>query len=208
MPSPLSLQAKGTLGTITPGAALALAAIIPLLAQIDGLLGAEFGLGGLKGDLVAQYTAALNASVSLSNPLLQMTLALKAAADLVASIQSALDAGLVPPAFQVNVTTQLELLAALQVKLGAINALIELALGIKGDGLALAAQLQAALSVGPAAIYAATGQTLGDVVNQISGYDYSDAELTPGDTVTAILILSKAPGFHAGASFLFPLPPP
>lgn len=207
MPTPYSLQASGTLGSLNPGAAAALVAIAPLLAQIDALLGAQFGLGGLKADLAAQYEASLSLTVSISNPLASMTAALEAAISLVAQIQAALAAGVIMPAFSVSAVTQLELVAALQIKLGAINALIELALGVRLDGLTFAGQLQAALSAGPAALYAATGQTLAAALSQIGSHDYSDVGLAPGDTVHVVVLVSKAPSFYAGASFLFPMPP-
>lgn len=207
MPTPYTLQAQGTLGAVTPGAALALAAILPLLGQIEVLLGAQFGLGALKADLTAQYKASLDLSIQVSNPAAQMQMALDAALATVATIQAAIQAGIVPPAFQVNAGLQLELIAALQIKLGAINALIELALGVRAAGLDFAGQLKAALSAGPVALYAATGQDIDAALAQISSHDYTDAGFGPGDVVTVIVLVSKAPGFHAGASFLFPLPP-
>lgn len=208
MPTPLSLQAAGTLGSLNIGAAAAAAAIVPLLAQVDLLLGADFGLGSLKADLAAQYTAALQLSATITDPQLQMLTALNAALQAVAQIQGAIDAGLVLPSFQVNAGAQLQLLAALQVKLGAINLLIEAALGVKSAQLAFLTNLRAALDAGPAALYAATGQDLQALLSQISSHNYGDAGFGAGDQVTGILILSKAPSFHAGASVLFPLPPP
>lgn len=207
MPTPYSLQASGTLGSLNPGAAAALVAITPLLAQIDGLLGAQFGLGSLKADLVAQYQASVSLAVTISDPLASMKAVLEASIAVVSQIQAALAAGIALPTFTVSAVTQLQLIAALQVKIGAINALIELALGVRLAGLNFAGQLQAALSAGPAALYAGTGQTLAASLAQISSHDYSDAGLAPGDTVHVVVLVSKAPSFYAGASFLFPMPP-
>jgi hypothetical protein len=192
---------------VNVGAAFAVAALIPVLAQLDAVLGAEFGLGSLKADLVAQYKAALDISISLTDPLGSLLAAFSATASALAELEAAIAAGIAPPSLQVDLTAQADLLVALQLKLGGINALLELAASVRLAGINAAGQLQAALGVGPVALYAATNQPLSTLLSQIAAQDYSAEGFSPSDLVSAILILSKAPGFQAGASVLFPMPP-
>lgn len=207
MPTPLQLQVAGNLGQVNIGAAFAVAALLPVLAQLDAVLGAEFGLGSLKADLVAQYKAALDINISFTDPFGSLQIALAATLAAVAELEAAIAAGVTPPSLQIDITAQADLLVALQLKLAGINALLELAAQIRLAGLNAAGQLKAALGVGPVALYAATGQSLSGVLGQIAVQDYSAEGFSPSDTVSVILIVSKAPGFQAGASVLFPMPP-
>lgn len=205
MPSPYALQVSGTLAEINIGAAAAIAGLLPLIAQLEAILGAQFGLGALKLDLVAQLQASLQVGLTVQDPTLRLQASLKAALRAVAEIQAALAAGITLPT--INLSAKLSLLAALQVRIGGINLLLQAALAIKLAALNLYGQAQAALTVGPVALYTATNQTLADLLNQVSSHDYTDSGLLPGDVVTMVVLVSKAPGFHAGASFLFPMPP-
>lgn len=207
MPTSYALQVAGTLGEINIGARLAVAGLLPLIAQLDAMLGAQFGLGALQADLAAQLQAYLSVSIEVSDPTALLTAALKGLLTAVAQIEAALAAGIVPPSIQISASATLALVAALQAKLGGISALLDLTAGVRLAAVGLVGELTAALSVGPAALYAATNQTLTAALGQISGHDYSDAGFAPGDTVTVVVIVSKAPGFYAGAQILFPLPP-
>jgi len=207
MPTPYTLRVSGTLGEINVGARLAILGLIPLLAQIDAFLNAQFGMGALQLDYAVQLQAALNVHVEITDPTALLTGAIKAAAAALVQLEAALAAGLVPPSIAIGASANLSLIAALQAKIGAINLLLDLALGVKLSALDLLAQVKGALSVGPAALYAGTGQGLSTALSAIAAHDYSDAGLAPGDTVDILVIVSKAPGFYAGASVLFDMPP-
>jgi len=208
MASELSLLKVGTLGEINIGAQLAATALLPLLGQLDLLLGAQFGLGQLIADLQAQLSAALNFNAQLVLPQLGLEAALSGALAAVALLQAQISAGLSPPTFTISLAANLKLIAELQVRLGGIQALLDLSLGIKLQGLNVQAALALALGVGPVALYGATGQPLAALLSQISSRDYqADAGIAPGDVVDALLLVSKAPGFYAAASVLFVMPP-
>jgi hypothetical protein len=206
MPTPLTLMASGTLGEINVGAQLAVAALLPLIGQLDLLLGAQFGLGQLKAELIAQLDAALNLTITAVNPLDSILVAIAGALAAIAGLQASLSAGIALPS--INVSASLEVIASLQVRIGGIQALLDLSLGIRLQGLGVHSALAAALSVGPVACYAATGQQLSTLLGQIGSRDYQgEIGIAPFDTVDAVLLLSKAPGFYAGASVLFVMPP-
>lgn len=83
--------------------------------------------------------------------------------------------------------------AAIQVRIPATN---------------LLTSLQAALSFGPVALYGATGQSMSDLALQLAANDYqSQVGIANGDTVDALFLVSKTPGFRAAASVLFLTPP-
>ena len=126
----------------------------------------------------------------------------------VATLQAQIAAGLAPPTFSLSIAANLKLIAELQARLGGIQALLDLSLGIKLQGLNIQAALALALGLGPVALYGASGQPLSALLTQISNRDYlTDAGLAPSDTVDALLLVSKAPGFYAAAGVLFLMPP-
>ena len=159
--------------------------ILDLLAALDGVLTAEFGLGGLKAALEVQYLAALGASLkigaALGNPLEYLATLINAAMQLVAQFQALLAGG--PGPINVALNAQLSaaggLAAALKLQIAGIQAIIDLVLLVQkpvlegkaevelllGDLASLTAQLQADLAVsggikifrleGPAATVAA-----------------------------------------------------
>ena len=146
-----TLVTSGTLLSVNVGLAAALGFLFPLGAQIDALL--ALGLGPFQADLALQFNAAIalkaTLSLSIGDPLLGLNLALAALAQLQAALQAALS---LPP-IQLSLGAELgataALAGALSFKLGGIALLIELALAIKIPALKAAAELQAALGLGP-----------------------------------------------------------
>ena len=108
--------------------------ILDLLAALDGVLTAEFGLGGLKAALEVQYLAALGASLkigaALGNPLEYLATLINAAMQLVAQFQALLAGG--PGPINVALNAQLSaaggLAAALKLQIAGIQAIIDLVL--------------------------------------------------------------------------------
>jgi len=205
MPTPLTLLAQGTLGDVNIGARLAVAALLPLIAQIELHIGGAFGLGQLKADIQARLQAALEASIQIQNPSLSLLTAITAAIDAVAGLQAAAAAGVTLPGVSVNAS--LQAIASLQAQLSGLQLLLDLAAGVRLQGANVVGALNAALNVGPVALYGATGQPLAALLGQISGADYASVGIAPGDSCDALLLISKAPGFNAAAGVLFPVPP-
>lgn len=205
MPTPLTLLTSGTLGDVNIGAKLAVAALLPLIAQLDLQLGADFGLGQLKAELLAQLQAALDIQVSITNPAASLVTALNAAVQALAALQAQVAAGLTLP--QVALSANFEAIAALQVRLQGIQLMLDLAAGIRLQGLSAIAALEAAFGAGPVLLYGATGQPLAQLLGQISGEDYAAQGIQNLDVCDALFLVSKAPNFRSAAAVLFPMPP-
>lgn len=205
MPTPLTLVTQGTLGDVNIGAKLAVAALLPLIAQLDLQLGAEFGLGQLKAELLAQLQAALDVQLSITNPAASLVTALAAAVQAVAALQAQIAAGITLP--QIALSTSFEAIAALQVRLQGIQLMLDLAAGVRIQGLNVIAALEAAFGVGPVALYGATGQPLAALLSQIGGEDYAAVGINNVDVCDALFLVSKSPNFRAAAAVLFPMPP-
>ena len=206
MPQPFQKMVSAPLGGINVGASLAATAIVPLLAQLQAMLTASFGLGALKADLVAQFKASIGISVAFGDPIAQLKMAIQASIQVVAGLQAALALGL--PTISVQVSVSLQIAAVLQIKIGGINLLIDLTLGVRLAGVSFLAQLQAALSAGPATLYAWTNTPMNTIQSQIGSYLFNADGFNPGDNVSGVMILAKDPSFYAGASFLFLMPGP
>jgi len=207
MPTPLTLLAQGTLADVNIGAKAAVLAILPLIAQLDLQLGAEFGLGQLKAEIQARLKAALEGAVQITAPSASLLVALQGALQSVVALQAALNAGgvLTPPG--ISASGSLQVIADLQARLTGLQLLLDLAAGVRLQGANLVGALNAALSVGPVALYGATGQLLPELLSQINGADYASVGINNTDTCDALLLLSKAPGFNAAAGLLFVVPP-
>lgn len=205
MPTPLKLLTQGTLGEINVGAKVAVLAILPLIAQLDLQLGADFGLGQLKLEIQSRLQAALQAAIQLQLPSASLLTALQGALQAVLAIQAALASGITPPSLSIASTFQV--IAELQAKLSGLQLMLDLAAGVRLQGANVVGAINAALSAGPVALYGATGQPLSALLGQIGGEDYAAIGISDADVCDALFIISKAPGFYAGASVLFPMPP-
>lgn len=208
MATPFHKEMDAPLGAINVGANLAAAAILPLLAQVNLLLTGAFGLGPLKADLVAQFKAAVAISVSFGDPIAMLKAAIAAILNVTASLQAALALGIPTPSIQVSAS--IALAAALQVKLGGINLLIDLSLGVRLKGLNFLAQLNGALSLGPATLYTWSDQPMSAFASDVATHNWTIDGYNPADPlcrVSGVMIMAKDPSVYAGFSFLFPMPP-
>jgi hypothetical protein len=208
----VAIELSGTLGSLNVGVAAAVAFLWPLGAQIDFLL--ALGLGPFEFDLAIQFEASLalqaSLSLSISDPLLGLQLALQA----VAQLQAALQAALTLPTFSISIGAELSasisLAAALSAKLGNIKLLIEAALAIKIPAMKLAMQLQLALSAGPAFLLSITGTDLATAGTDISTMFTAGLvdpgppnSILPADPVTGIILITKNAAAGAAIGFLF-----
>lgn len=158
------------------GAAAAVAFLNPLSAQLDALL--ALGLGPFQAALAAQFNAALSAQAQLSLSLsigdIGIIAALQASIAALAQLQAALAGALalgLPPiqlSLGAELTATAALAATLQVQLGGLQLLIEAALAIKIPAVRAAAQLTAALSVGPFYCISFSDTTVGNVVTWLN----------------------------------------
>jgi hypothetical protein len=205
MPTPYKLLTSGTLGEISLGTSLAVSSLLLLMAQLDLQLGATFGLGQLKADLMVQLQASLELSLSITNPAASLLAAVEGMIQALAALQAQIASGITLP--QIALTANVDAIASLQLRIQGLQLLLDLALGLQVQVGEVIAALQAALSVGPVALYGATGQPLGALLNQMMSADYAQVGLQGGDLCDALVLISKAPGFRAGASVLFPMPP-
>ena len=194
----------GPLSALNVGASLAASAMLPLLGQINLLLTGAFGLGPLKADFMAQYQAALNISISFGDPIAMLKAAIAAVLSVTASLSAALALGI--PPINLQVSASLALMAALEVKLGGINLLLDLSLGVRLAGINFLAQLRAALSAGPVAMYGWQELPLASLMGEVGGYNWAADGFYPGDPTMGVLLIAKEPSAAAGFSFLFGLP--
>lgn len=209
MPTPYTFKHVGALpfGGINAGASLAASAMLPLLAQINLLLTGAFGLGPLKADLVAQFKASIGISIGLSDPIAALKAAISASLQVVAQLRAALSIGL--PSLSIQVSAALSLAAALQIKIGGINLLINLSLGIRLAGINFLAQLNLALSLGSCNFYAFFDTPMGTVQGTMATYPFAADGIASASHVTGIMIVAQQPALaaYSAFSFMFPIPP-
>jgi len=217
----------GPSADINFGAAAAVAFLNPLSAQLDAMIG--FALGPLQLDIAAQLDAAIalqaNLALQLTGPSINLTAALEA----IAQLQAALSAGVTLPSLSIGaeIGASAALSAALTAKLGGLNLLIEAAIALKIPAVRAAADLAAALNVGPFVVLAfdgldavppgadGTNMTLQEVGNQLNTLFSGglDAIGTPpdtissGDDVSGVLIVTKGASAFAGLSAIIKVEP-
>lgn len=184
------------------GAAAAASAILPLLAQMQLMLGF---IGGLKADVVAQFHAAVAFQISFVDPVAAIKNAITAALRVVAGLQASLQLGI--PPLGVQVSASINLAAALQVRLSLINAAIDIALGVRLTGLNFLGQLTGALNAGPIVGYAWNSQSMLALQGEIAGYNFAADGFGPLTPVSGVMILTGAPSAYIGLQFMFVTPP-
>lgn len=185
------------------GAAQAALALPPLLAQIQAMLFGAFGLGPLRADLLAQFNASASFALTYTDPLAALKQALAATLQVTASLQAAIAAGIPPLGIGVQVSANLALAAALQAKIGGINALIDLALQVRLEGLGLLAELEAALALGGVTVYAWEGQDMQTAQAQIAAHGFQGDGFSPGQNTYGMMLVTAAPGASSSFRFLF-----
>ena len=151
----LNFIVNGNISDIIPELDKALKLLSLLSAQLDVALFGALGvsLGAIQADLAVQLQAAIQAGIniglSISNPFIGFQLALAGAAALMAQIQAALAGAL--PVIGLNVGGQLSavlaIAAELKIKLGLLNAMIQVLLGLKAQ------IIIPNLALGPVALY-------------------------------------------------------
>lgn len=198
MPNPFHLAAEGTLGHVNVGAALAAAAIIPLIAELD--LAISF-VGGLKLELSASFNAAVNFNISFTNPLAALAAAIQASIQVIAGLQAALALGI--PPLSISISASVAFAAAISAKIGLLNLFIDIALGIVGVGASFLADLQASLGAGPVALYEWDGQSMAGLQGQIATYNFNGDGFPPLSTVYGVMLMTAAPSAYVGMQFLF-----
>jgi len=195
----------GPLGSINVAASASLAALQPLLSQIDFALLGSFGLGAIKTNLQVQLSAnqqaALSLSLGLTNPVFSLQRTLLNLQQLQASILAALSIGFTP-AVSVELTAKLSASAAMAVQMkaqiAALDAIIDAGVTAKAPAVKLANKLQGALSAGPVFAVSWDGSTLSSVGAAIAG-DFSSglteglATIGPTEAVYGVLLVTKSP---------------
>lgn len=202
-----------TLLDVSVGGAVAVQFLNPLLFNFDLMLNGAFGLGPFLAELNAQFSASVSLqaqlSISISNPLLNFTLALQAIAQLQASLSAALALGL--PVVSVDIGAKLSVTAALQaslaLKIGGLRALIEAALSIKIGASQFLGEFQANLSAGPIYVLGFgfdAPNTAADVGSQLQTMlNGGLSGISASDDISGIVILTKNPAASAAISALF-----
>lgn len=203
---------------INLAAAASLSIFSPLTAQFDVLLTGSFGLGALQADISAQFNTALqlqlDLSLQLSDPIAGFQASLAAIGTLVASLQASISLGFPTVSADINasISANASLSAALGLKLGGISAIIEAGLAVKAPAIQLIGDLTASLSAGPVVLvsFGFTGagvldpDTLTNVGAQIQLlFSGGLTGIAPGDAVSGILLVTKAPTAAAAISVLF-----
>lgn len=207
---------SGSLGSVNIGAAAAVGAINPLAGQLDVM--AAVGVSPLVADLTSSLDASLALSASLSLQVTDPFGAIRSALAALVELQASLTLALSLPPLTLQVSAELgaaaALSAALSARLGTVRALLDGAVNAKVPAVRLSADLAAALSAGPVVLLAFDG--LGDgppnstmqevgalIANKLSGPVGSPA-IQPTDTVSGILVLTKAPSAFAALGTLIP----
>lgn len=183
------------LGSINIG----LAAVVPLIAQVDLLLAGSFGLGPLVADLSLQLNASISFSLSLglsiSNPFADLELQLNAVFGLVAAIQASLSLGLpqVSVELSASISATASITAALGLQVGGITALISATLAIKLPIVSLLANL----SAGPFVIIPigydspSTLASAGTDFQALTSGPLGSPAIDPTDQVWGVILLTK-----------------
>lgn len=143
--------------------------------------------------------------MAFGDPLAQLKLAIQATADVLAALQASLSLQLPPISAQVSAS--LDAAAVLEVKIGGINAAIDLALAVKLGAVNFLAQLDAALSLGGVALYYWRDIATSTLQAQIAAHNFGAEGFAPADLTTGVMLVTKTPGASASFNFLFALPP-
>lgn len=200
----------GTLGTFNIGAAAAAGALLPLSLQLDGLITAGFGpfqaqlAAGLNATLLAQANLAL----AVSNPLLDIQIALSA----IGQLQAALQAALVFPSVQLSITAELSASAALAgtlaLQLGSLKLAIKAALAIKAEALQLQAGLAAALTTPGAFAFLLQGDTVGDTASLLQARFATglDGNISASSSAYGVVLVVTSPSAYLSLQALITVP--
>lgn len=201
----MALAILGTLPlggiNLTAGAVVSL--LPPLIAQFDAALFGTLGLGALEADLSFQLNAAIQANISLSNPLAAILASLNGLAQVGAQLQAMISLGL--PAINlnasVNISANVAFMGLISAKLGGLQLLISAALQVKLPILDLLASLDIGASCVLASFGFVTPDTLSSAGTSINGYFQTGIEgILPGDQVYGVLILTKSPSASVSLS--------
>jgi len=95
----------------------------------------------------------------------------------------------------------------LELKLGGINAAIDLALAAKLGAVNFLADLNLKLSLGGVALYYWRDIDTSTLLAQIAAHNFAGEGFAPADLTTGVMLLTKTPGASASFNFLFALPP-
>jgi hypothetical protein len=190
------------------GINVGLAAVIPLLSQVDLLLAGSFGLGPLLADLSLQLNASvsfgLSLGLSISNPLEDLEAQLTAVISLVAAISASLALGLpqVSVELSASIAATASITAALGLQVGGISALIEATLAVKLPIVSLLANL----SAGPFVLIpigfesASTLASAGADFQALTTAPLGSPAIDPGDQVWGVIMLTKVPSASVALS--------
>lgn len=209
-----------TLLEFNVGAAAAVGFLNPLAAQIDALL--ALGIGPFQLALNAQFNAALGLQAQLALTIsigsFGIAAQLKGAIAALAQLQAALAASLslgIPP-ISIGLSAELSATAALgaslKLQLGGLQILIQAALAIKIPAIQAAANLSAALAVGPFFAISFSGDNLQSVSNWLSGevagggLSADGAQLLPGDQTYGVMVFGTNPSFQAQFGAIISVP--
>ncbi len=199
----MSLEHSGNLSVrdVIPQLDKAFKLLALMNAQLDAVVfgGVGIGLGTLQAEASAQLAAAVQASVnvglSISNPVLGFQLAVAASAALIAQLQIAMASPfLVGVNVSASLTASAALVAALEIKVGGLNAAIQAVLDLKAQIAILD------LTPGPVAMYwwDATGTTptltqAGVQIQAEFAMTGNRANIAPGAPSYGILLVTQVP---------------
>jgi hypothetical protein len=217
MPATIDEIVTGNLLSINEGLGLAVGVLNPLAAQLD--LSLSIGLSPLKSNISAALEAALgfNAALNIAftDPFANIRAALEALIQLQASLSLALSLPpLALPEISLEIGFTAELIASLSLQLGGLDLAIDAALAIKIPAVRLAADLNAALSAGPAVLLAFDGisdptnmQTIGNLIATkfSSPVGAFPDTIDPTDDIAGIMIITAAPSAYVGLEVIFPI---
>lgn len=201
----MALNIIGTLplGGINLVAGAVISVLPPLMAQFDAVLFGSLGLGALEADLSFQLQGVLTATVQLANPFDAIIASIQGLVQVAANLQAMISLGI--PALNlnasVNIGANVTMAALLAAKLGALQAMISLALSVKAPVL----DLLAGLNIGASCVLASFGfssvDTLSSAGTSINAFFQTGFEgILPGDQVFGVIILTKSPSASVALS--------
>ena len=172
--------------------------VVPLSAQLDALL--AVGLGPFQAELQAQFNAALAATATLTLQIGDPLAALKLAISALGQLQAALQAALSLPPINLSLSAELgasaALVGALSARLGLLSVAIQAALQIKLGALNAIASIQANLTAGPVVgvaiageSWAANGAKIASLFNGNTVDGFSIPGLVPSSTIAGGVLL-------------------
>lgn len=190
--------ASATLGDFNVALVAAAGLIVPLSAQIDALL--SVGLGPFQADLAVQFNAALAATATLSLQIGDPTAALQLAIGALAQLQAALQAALSLPPINLSLGAELSasaaLVGALSARLGLLSLAIQAAIQIKLGALNAIASIEANFSAGPVVgiaiagdSWTANGAKINSLFNGNTVDGFAISGLVPSSTIEGGVLL-------------------